>query len=96
MVSLWAFTCYYLFISMDSIPVRFHIYCHIRNIKTSTSKRKCIELLIGVDLGFESDILDFRISRYRGIKTVRVFLYFGSGIFSSGSVILDRVRIFRF
>ena len=45
-----------------------------------------------------SGISDFRVFRYRGIEPVRVFLYFGSGsgIFSSGSVISDRVRIFRF
>ena len=52
--------------------------------------RLCVDHLEGIS--------DFRVFRYRGIEPVRVFLYFesGSGIFISGSVISDRVRIFRF
>uniref|UniRef100_A0A0D3E9A5 Uncharacterized protein n=1 Tax=Brassica oleracea var. oleracea TaxID=109376 RepID=A0A0D3E9A5_BRAOL len=51
----------------------------------------------GFLFGFGSGISDFRIFWYRDREPVRVFLYFGSGsgIFSSGSVILNRVRIFR-
>ena len=38
------------------------------------------------------------VFRYRGVEPVGVFIYFGldSDIFSSDSVISDRVRIFRF
>lgn len=52
----------------------------------------------GYPFGFGLGISDFRIFRYRNIESVRVFLYFGSGsdIFNSGSVISNRVRIFRF
>ena len=48
--------------------------------------------------GFGSGISDFWVFWYRGGDPVQVFLYFGSDsdIFSSDSVILDRVRIFRF
>ena len=55
-------------------------------------------LTFGYPFGFGSGILDFQVFRYRGVEPVRVFMYFGSGsdTFSSGSVISDRVRIFRF
>ena len=49
--------------------------------------------MFGYPFGFGSGISDFRVFRYRDIEPVQVFLYIGSGsdIFSSGSVILDRV-----
>ena len=55
-------------------------------------------MAFGYPFGFGSGISDFRIFRYRDIEPVQVFLYFGSGsyIFSSGSVISDQVRVFRF
>ena len=51
-----------------------------------------------VRVGVGSGISDFWVFWNRGVELVRVFLYFGSdtGIFSSNSVISDRVQIFKF
>ena len=46
---------------------------------------------------FGSDISNFIVFWFRGVECVRIFLHFGPGldILSSGSVILDQVRIFK-